>query len=629
MNRLIAIFSCLAIVINSYSQEFLNDLSVNRNLYGLEKNTSRLQSSKDILTLPIFDDFSYDSVFPTTKIWVNHGVYVNTHYGIGTPSIGVATFDGVDDNGKVYEHLSTSPQVADSLTTLAIDLSGYNQESVFITFYYQPQGYGNAPEFNDSLVLRLFSSLVDTTIWFANGTDFESFKNDTLGFDQNNYSLDFKLVHLKLNNPLFFEEPIKVQFKNYVSIHYDATRRTNSDHWNIDYFNIRNGVTEADTVFYDVAMTLPFDFFMRKYSSVPWSHYDDVIENELHGVDCYIRNNYSESVEIKEIKLRTFNVETQELITIYTAGSQSSTNVIPPFSTTNSIGWGMSTTAPVSYDGKKKAKFKMQANYQLDNENDIDRIENNFAYRYVEFDNYYAYDDGSAEAAYGVDINGAQVAYLFRTYKEDTLLAVNFHFEETQDPLNTVFKLCVWAYDDGKPGTLLRYQEDIEFIDLKNGFVRIDLHDQIVLDGEFFIGWEQTSDTYLNIGFDYNNKNISQELYYFAYNTWNASELISKGSLMMRPVFGDISTSIENNNKAQNSFSIYPNPTNGKISIENINDEYHSGTVEVFNLLGKLVCVSRIEDNTIDLSTQDNGVYIVRISPENQKPENSRLILTK
>ena len=35
------------------------------------------------------------------------------------------------------------------------------------------------------------------------------------------------------------------------------------------------------------------------------------------------------------------------------------------------------------------------------------------------FGNYYAYDDGTAENAYGVDAASSQVAYLYTPYKAD------------------------------------------------------------------------------------------------------------------------------------------------------------------------------------------------------------------
>ena len=50
------------------------------------------------------------------------------------------------------------------------------QDSTYLSFYYQPQGYGNAPEYNDSLILQVISKGKTYPIWYSNGIDYESFK---------------------------------------------------------------------------------------------------------------------------------------------------------------------------------------------------------------------------------------------------------------------------------------------------------------------------------------------------------------------------------------------------------------------------------------------------------------------
>lgn len=65
-----------------------------------------------------------------------------------------------------------------------------------------------------------------------------------------------------------------------------------------------------------------------------------------------------------------------------------------------------------------------------------------------------------------------------------------------------------------------------------------------------------------------------------------------------------------------NDINVYPNPSNGIINIQSINnDEYN---VEVYNVIGNLLFQSNEQGNSmIDLSSFGDGVYIINLSNEN------------
>jgi photosystem II stability/assembly factor-like uncharacterized protein len=67
------------------------------------------------------------------------------------------------------------------------------------------------------------------------------------------------------------------------------------------------------------------------------------------------------------------------------------------------------------------------------------------------------------------------------------------------------------------------------------------------------------------------------------------------------------------NNKAQ--MSIYPNPTNGFINIEN----YSNNNYDIFDIVGKKIASGSISNNTIDISNHPNGVYFVKIDNQSYK----------
>ncbi|MDB4088078.1 T9SS type A sorting domain-containing protein [Flavobacteriales bacterium] len=64
---------------------------------------------------------------------------------------------------------------------------------------------------------------------------------------------------------------------------------------------------------------------------------------------------------------------------------------------------------------------------------------------------------------------------------------------------------------------------------------------------------------------------------------------------------------------SKNDVSIYPNPTNGLVKIKS---ETFINEIELYNMEGKLLFTER-NSSTIDLSSFDNGVYIIRTRQDN------------
>ncbi|MGJ8744027.1 T9SS type A sorting domain-containing protein [Polaribacter sp.] len=71
-----------------------------------------------------------------------------------------------------------------------------------------------------------------------------------------------------------------------------------------------------------------------------------------------------------------------------------------------------------------------------------------------------------------------------------------------------------------------------------------------------------------------------------------------------------LSTSDINQNKIE-PFSVFPNPAKNQISFNR-----YSVKTQVFDLTGKLVKVENNRKNTIDISTLQNGIYIVKVQTE-------------
>lgn len=121
-------------------------------------------SNQSSLNLPFFDDFSATRIYPDASLWKDRAVFVNKDFPFMPPNQGAATFDAIDSLGAVYPNaVWFPPVVGDRLTSRPIRLDSLLSihralspaDSVYLSFYYQPQGVGFKPEQWDTLVLEL------------------------------------------------------------------------------------------------------------------------------------------------------------------------------------------------------------------------------------------------------------------------------------------------------------------------------------------------------------------------------------------------------------------------------------------------------------------------------------------
>ena len=173
------IILCFLISNTVFSQEVLSDLY---SISYLSEKEFTVKQNKLALTLPFIDDFSYPFTQPDNNLWNSSSVFINRSYPINPPTIGVATFDGLNSNGRANNmtFTGTDSENADTLTSQQIDLS--NIDTAYFMFYYQAQGNGNDPQTTDSLILE-FSAGTDSlgneiwnTIWKKEGSAFHEFK---------------------------------------------------------------------------------------------------------------------------------------------------------------------------------------------------------------------------------------------------------------------------------------------------------------------------------------------------------------------------------------------------------------------------------------------------------------------
>ena len=156
--KYLAILFFIAISISGYAQ------LVEKELPNVNYSSARLaKQNNHTITLPFWDDFSTSTGLVDTTWWTQQSqaqVIIKTGIGIDPPSVGVATFDGIDASGIPYLPTPTDGGV-DSLVSQYIDLTQVPtslRNSVYLSFFYQYKGLGEAPEHEDQD--SLFQALV-------------------------------------------------------------------------------------------------------------------------------------------------------------------------------------------------------------------------------------------------------------------------------------------------------------------------------------------------------------------------------------------------------------------------------------------------------------------------------------
>ena len=600
--------------VHIFAQEYTVPLSENPQIKTYLKEHKNVQKNdtenKSSLELPFWDDFSQNTIYPNSNLWQNNLVYLNNTLAVNPPSVGVATLDAVNAEGKIYENADYNTLFfADSLTSLPLNLNYPGNTTVFLSFYYQPQGIGDAPEVNDSLFLEFYAPDDNewNEIWSVPGSE----------------NTDFKFVIIPINDNKYLKTNFQFRFRNYASFGTSTypSLATNCDFWNIDYVYLNKNRTINDSVFHDIAFTAPLHFLLKNYESVPWKHYKETnTQTLMPDINVSLKNNDSipRLIDSLNFTLEDLNGSTEN------QNRYAGTFTFQKFQQSDlNLTWNPFT---FNENNNSSSYFKLTARIVTDS---YDSAQNNTVSYIQTFHNYYAYDDGSAEAGYGIYGNGTkygQVALKFTPLKQDYLSGVNMYFTRAfEDASQKYFWIYIWKVgNDGMPGDTIKTIEGIrpEYEDELNKFHKYVFDEPIFIDGDFFIGWTQTSEDKLNIGFDYNTVN-NDKVFYNISGAWIPSS--EQGTLMIRPIFGNIENSVAE--IPENKIKIYPNPAKNFIHIDFNRNPEKTYSAEIYDIQGKHVFYRQnFEQNTLNLQNFKKGIYFFRISDNQSKTYSTKFI---
>lgn len=538
------------------------------------------------------------------KLWLNQQAYHNYRLAKEPWSLGVVSFDGLDESGYPYFFNATTSGYCDTLLSKPIDMTQVTiADTVYFSFLYQTEGYGDVPELSDSLFLEFYSPVDEnwTRVWRATGGPLS----------------DFKKAHIKLNDPKYFHKGFQFRFMNY------GSPAGFLDHFHIDYVNLRGSSGFQDTLFKDFAFVYPISTLLKDYISVPWKHYRNHPTGKMSDeVKIAVRNG-SEQVE---------NNQNGTVAVFHDGNLEGSFTLNGTLLSGGQINYAPRTTYISYHDFSSGYAF----DHTLPNDTSatFDWIanasaqfpsfpQNDSTFGKQEFKNYYAYDDGTAEKAYGVIGSQSQLAIKFQAYQPDSLIAIDIHFvPSVVDVSNDLFLFAVWSDNNGQPGTKL-YEDEFFFprqpiySGERNRFVTYFFKDtvKVPVGQTFYIGMRQIDENRLNIGFDMNHDN-SDKIFWSVDggNQWfNAS---FPGSVMIRPIVTskmDYQLNVPQHQASpKKSVSLYPNPVQDIVNIDVEGAETWEIDLEVVDLNGRMI--KRVSgDNRVSLGEIKPGVYIAII----------------
>ena len=604
--------------------------------YDAEKRFApRQQRGGNSLPIPFFDDFSRYSL-PTSnpnvpvewQLWTDNAAFINSTFPINPMTIGVATLDGLEADGTPYSDTLYFPTItdsfldwglADSLTSLPINLSGLTpDDSVHLVFHYQGGGLGNAPDADgilgaegDSLILEFYSPLQEgqwSRVWAIEGGG-----DPTL----------FDTVFISISDFIYLQDGFRFRFKNYCTLHGAL------DHWHLDYVLLNDDISPSNFFYDEVAFQYPNNSLLNfGLTSMPWTHYqtnpglymrDDITFTQRNlGITSNITSQCTIAYEDAAIFGSDFDANTQN-------------NGYTSFERTLSLNNFVYNT-PSSVDS---ASFAVTVSFNptdIHEQNDTMRFEQKFT-------NYYAYDDGSAERAYGLQNAGGKVALRFNTPIDDTLLGAYIYFEPIQYlATDQSFILQAWEDVSGEPGNLITSEFDNFNFSLPhyyesgpNIFVYYGFTDPVFVPaGNFYIGTLQQSNVSLNFGLDKNtNSNGTQLIYQLQGSTdWISSDIT--GSVMIRPVFRSTLTDwVGVNNPLQQELgNVYPNPAQQELNVQ-LPASFETCEYRILDLTGKCVLSGYSQhQNTLRISTENlaHGSYILHTFNSNHEQLSARFV---
>ncbi|MDR7129573.1 hypothetical protein J2X69_001918 [Algoriphagus sp. 4150] len=546
--------------------------------------------------LPFWDDFSQG--IDTLKWTVSGASYTET-IGLNAPSIGMILLDGVDENGHPYSLSERDQGVTDYLTSKPFDLSSLSlsaSESLYLSFFWQAAGRGELPDENDQLTLQALTPEGSwVTIWSQLG----------------GVGIDTDVFHQEIVQIIPEWQHDSFQFRFYA----DGRQSGPFDSWLLDYVYLNEGRTGSDLNYRDRSLTRTNELRIGEYGAYPfalletnqeglWGSIQNEfynLENRFRAMEYSIVIRDSSTMTTTPINLNTpFNPVPNALERRVFESREVGEIPIPKNETTLEI-----ISSIISGDGllyevvAGDTTFFSTVNYQLN-----DTVRTSFPLL-----DFFAYDNGSADYAAGLNQRSGQAAVKYTTPEEVYIKGISINFTNPRQ-VNQAVDINVWKELDEKP--IFRKEALIDVKEEGQEFLYFSLDTNLRVDGDFYIGYTQFTNDFLHVGLDKVN-DTGDKLFYNVVGAWVQNEEI-RGSMMIRPHISIDAPFEEEVPPNEDNIRIYPNPVQTLLNVEGKFRESR-----IFDSFGREIFLEHqlsSKGEIVNFNGQRPGVYVLNLTTE-------------
>lgn len=559
---------------------------------SIKNKTQRINTE---VSIPFWEDFSLG--IDTLK-WTLEGVSYSETIGINAPSVGVILFNGVGENGRPYSFNNVDQGITDKITSKTFDLallSIEQRESLYFSFFWQAGGRAEFPDENDQLILEILTENLEwIPVWSERGND---------------------------NHPRdeFTQEIIKIlpefQHENF-QFRFVARGRQSGpfDSWLVDYIYLNSGRNEGNLDYPDRSLTQQNSLRLGEYGAYPL----DLFAKNQEGLWSSIGNEFFNLEDRFRAMEYSIEIMDSELNTTTPINSNTPFNPVP-----NALERREFESLPFESIPVPQVQTILKLKTSLTSGDDfLFEVENGDTTRYANVDykvndtvrsefpllDFFAYDNGSADYSAGINQRSGQLAVQFNTPEEVYIKGISINFTNPNQA-NQAIDIQIWKNLDQDP--IFERNDLIPPFETGKDFVYYSLDTNLVVNGNFYIGYTQFSDDFVYIGLDKINDNGSK-IFYNVAAQWAQNEEVA-GSLLIRPHIS-LATPFTENVLPEEILKIYPNPVKDELTLKGSFKE-----LRIFDSFGREKFLQRQrtdEGEIINFKGQQPGVYIIQVITE-------------
>lgn len=550
---------------------------------------------QETLQLPFWDDFSKPGI--DSNKWINKGTTQSFTIGNSPPSLGVLLLDGIDERGRPYSNVPVQQGINDQITSHPIDLSGLSVQemnTVFLSFYWQPGGKAEMPDFNDDLTLFFLNSNgIWEQVWTVSG-------------------------ELEAEQFFFTPEIIQVtepfQHENF-QFRFQISGRSSGpfDSWLLDYVYLNKNRNPTNFFFPDRALTQTNSRPLGKYTALPLF--------ELRRSPSNIWQNISNEFNNLENRFRAmeYSVVLRNSATgtvVRRINDNTPFNPVPLANerrrfTSNNFGTIPAPAVETDFELLTYISSGDRFLFQIVNRDsvifrDVDLRVNDTVRTVVSIRDFFAYDDGLVDYSAGINQRNGMLANRFEVSAPAFVKGISINFTNFNQ-FNSIVDLMIWNSLSNQPV----YVKEV-FIPEKdnlNEFAYFELEENVRVDDTFLVGFMQFTNDFVYVGLDKTFNNGS-EIFFNVSGSWQQNNIV-EGSLMIRVHLSE-SPVVETQAESGTSFRVYPNPVSDWLVLEGAIDDFT--VIDPFGrALNLPLEMNQGESKMINFAGLQRGIYLLNI----------------